>query len=357
MPSARAAVHARRVPARLAQSWRVTTAVRVFALALATGQVLDAGSLSSAGVVLLGLAIVGAACCGCELHGTRGRTPWVAIAEGVMVSLLIGSAGDAVEPLLVYLAIPAVVAGISHGRLATTNTSLASVLTLVAAVVAGLSRRARSGAAISTALPWLVIGLGAGLLAATQTRSLRRLEAAQAPYAAAHRLVGQLHTLVRELPMALDVATHATALQDCGPRTADADTLGGARPHRRRTSRARATHGSPVAGDEEAAPSLRRSTGNASSAADAVAFPLRVGQHVFGAVVLGRLDTRVRRRGSTPSRSSSTSTRSGSRPRCSSTTSAPSPRPRSATGSPATSTTASPSGSCRSATSPTRSRR
>ena len=126
------------LPRHLVQRSRgdVTTAVRVFALALATGQVVNAGSLGSDGVVLLGLAIVGAACCGAELHGTRGRTPWVSIAEGVMVSLLIGSAGHSVEPLLVYLAIPAVVTGINHGRLATTNTSLASVLTLFAAVVA-----------------------------------------------------------------------------------------------------------------------------------------------------------------------------------------------------------------------------
>lgn len=271
---------------RTSQSWRLTTAVRVFALALATGQVLDAGSLGSDGVVLLGLAIVGAASCGAELHGTRGRTPWVAMAEGVMVSLLIGSASHSVEPLLVYLAIPAVVTGINHGRLATTNTSLASVLTLAAAVVAAQSGSLAWGR-ISTALPWLVIGLGAGLLAATQTRSLRRLQASQAPYAAAHRLLGQLHSLVRGLPMALDVPTHARALQDCARTATAADTSVVLVRTGQDDLAPVATHGSCGADTEEVARLCVR-RGRRVHRPGAVALPLRVGQHVFGAVVLGR---------------------------------------------------------------------
>ena len=39
------------------------------------------------------------------------------------------------------------------------------------------------------------------------------MEAAQAPYAAAHRLVGQLHTVAHQLPFDLDVALQARAMQ------------------------------------------------------------------------------------------------------------------------------------------------
>jgi len=260
--------------------------VRVFALALATGQVVNAGNLGSSGVVLLGLAIVGAACSGAELHGTPGSVPWVSIAEGVMVSLLIGSSGGSVEPLLVCIAIPAVVAGISHGRLATTNTSLASILTLAAAEAA---RRPESElwARLSADLPWLVIGLGGGLLAATQTSSLRRLAASQAPYAAAHRLVGQLPTLVRGLPVALDVATHARALQDSARTAMAADTSVVLVRTGQDDLAPVATRGSSGEDTEEIARLCVRN-GRRVHRPGAVALPLRVGQHVFGAVVLGR---------------------------------------------------------------------
>ncbi|MFC4785182.1 sensor histidine kinase [Nocardioides sp. MAHUQ-72] len=260
--------------------------MRVFALALATGQALNAHTMGASGVFLIGLAIVGTACCGAELNSARGRTLWVSIAEGVMTALLIGVAGDAAEPVLVYLAIPAVVAGINHGRLATVNTSLAGVLTLAAAWTEGQPRD-ELVAGVAGALPWLVIGLGAGLLAATQTSSLRRLEEAQAPYAAAHRLVGQLHTLVGDLPMTLDVEAHARSMQDSARSIACADRS--AILVSTRTGRLE-----PVAspeplpeGTEEAA-RLCHLDGHAVHRSGVVAFPLRVGQHVFGALVLER---------------------------------------------------------------------
>ena len=270
---------------RAVQSWRVTTAVRAFTLALAIGQVVNADGLAAVGIVLVGMAIVGAACCVNEIHEGPGRSHWTSVAEGVMVSLLVGSGGSAMAPLLVYLAVPSVVAGIRHGRMATTNTTLASVLTMAALAATPDQDHAWSRA--GTTLPWLVIGLGAGLLAATQTRSLRKLETAQAPYAAAHRLVGQLHTLVRELPMALDVTTHARALQDSARRTVSADCSAVLVRTGAGHLETVATAGSMT---EDAYEAVRfcASRGQQVHRPGAVAFPLRVGHHVFGAVVLGR---------------------------------------------------------------------
>ena len=177
------------------------------------GQVLDLHAFSTLGVLLVGLGVVATASCACELQVPRDRMPWISVAEGLMVGLLIGLGGATAEPLLLYLAVPAVVAGVSGGRMSTTNAWLATVVAAAAADVAGNSPDEMSSR-VGSAWLWLTIGLGAGLLAAHQARSLRRIEAAQAPYAAAHRLVGQLHTLVRELPVVLDVSSQAKAIQD-----------------------------------------------------------------------------------------------------------------------------------------------
>lgn len=269
---------------RSLHSWRVATAVRVFALALVIGQLVNKGAVGQAGLVLLGLAIVGAACIAVELHGTRSSGAWVSLAEGVMVSLLIGNAGSSVEPVMPYLAVPAVVAGVRYGRLATANTSLLGMLTLCASE-ATAHQDAEFWSAVSAALTWLAIGVGAGLLAAAQTRSLRQLEAAQAPYAAAHRLVGQLHTLARDLPVALDVATHARAVQDCTLAAFGAE---------RTTVLVLTSSGAleSLVPPRTMSPSVQEvarrcfASGRILRRSGALALPLRVGDQIFGAAVV-----------------------------------------------------------------------
>ena len=263
-------------------SWRLTTAVRIFALALTVGQVVDQGLAGSLGVVLVGLAIVGGTCCVCELQAT-GRTPWLSIAEGIMVGLLIGMADVRADALYFYLAVPAVAAGLASGRLATTNTWLVTGLSWVTAAAAAGPSGDLAGQ-LTSALPWLGIGLGAALLAAQQSRSLRTLAAAQAPYAAAHRLVGQLHTLVREFPAVLDVATQARAI-----REAVDGAIGGRCSVvlvRGRAGIEAAPASGPLAPKDEETGRLCALYGQRLERAGATALPLRVGPHVIGAVVL-----------------------------------------------------------------------
>ena len=265
-------------------TWRVTTAVRVFGLTLLVGQVLDDGSLRATGVILMALAIVGTTCCAYELQTSRARMSWVAVTEGLMVGVLIGTAGGPVEPLLLYLAVPSVVAGISGGFVATTNTWLATVLAFTSAGAAGLAPGELDDQ-VGAALTWLLIGLGSGLLGAQQTRSLRRLEVAQAPYAAAHRLVGQLHSLVRSQSVELDVTHHGRAIQEAvrglihaSPAILVRDANGRLEPV--------ASTGALSTAEEEAG-RLCVFYGQRLQRGDIAAFPLRVGQHVYGAVVLG----------------------------------------------------------------------
>lgn len=266
-------------------TWRMSTAVRAFGLALLVGQVLDDSSLRAGGVILVALTVVGASCCACELHASRARMPWIAVTEGLMIGVLIGTAGGPVEALLAYLAVPSVVAGISGGFAATTNTWLATVLAFTAAEAAGLAPGATVDQ-IGLAAPWLFIGLGFGLLGAQRTRSLRRVEAVQAPYVAAHRLVGQLHHLVRDLPVELDVTHHggtiAQAIRDL--------------THTRPAVVVQGKDGrlEPLASREQLSETEREAArlsafyGQRVHRGDITAFPLRVGQHAYGAVVLGR---------------------------------------------------------------------
>ncbi|GAA2150381.1 hypothetical protein GCM10009844_31250 [Nocardioides koreensis] len=269
-------------------SWRLNTAVRIFALAFVVGQVVDRGLAGSLGIVLVGLAIVGGTCCICELQAA-GRTPWLSVAEGVMVGLLIGMADVRADALHLYLAIPAVAAGLASGRLATANTWLVTALSWLTAEAAAGPAGDLAGQ-LTSALPWLGIGLGVALLAAQQSRSLRTLAAAQAPYAAAHRLVGQLHTLVRDFPAVLDVATQARAI-----REAVDGAIGGAIDGkcsvvlvRGRAGIAAASPSGPLAPTDEETGRLCALYGRRLQRPGATALPLRVGPHVIGAVVLGQ---------------------------------------------------------------------
>jgi len=268
------------------RSWRVTTAVRVFLLALATGQVLQADTLGSAGGVLLALVPVAAACCAIELHEAWQRARWVTCMEGLVAVVLLGLADAPVEPLLVYLTVPAVVAGVRHGATATVVVSLVN-----AAAVLGLAASARvldlAGPSAGSLLPWLVIGLGAGLLAASQTRSVRRLEAAQAPYVAAHRLVGQLHTVAHELPFDLDVALQARAMQEAFRASTRAECS--AVLVRRDTGGLEVLTSSQatVGAAEEVIAGRCVTRAGPVRQGGVVALPLRVGDQVFGALVLG----------------------------------------------------------------------
>src|SRR4051794_1722697 len=135
------------------RSWRVTTAIRVFSLALAAGQVLSAGSLGSVGVVLVALVLVSVACCAIELQEVR-HTPWVPVVEGVLAASLLGTSAGPVEPLLLYLAVPCVVAGVRHGWVTTANTWLASAAAMLASWGAAQTLGA-TDAPVAPSLPWL----------------------------------------------------------------------------------------------------------------------------------------------------------------------------------------------------------
>lgn len=196
-------------PSPALTSWRTTTAVRVFALALATGTALSNGVFVRSTPILVVLVLAAAVTSLLEWMTRNRPLHWHAVAEVVAVTSLL-VATQSTSDLGAYLAVPAIAAGVRHGLVTTLNVTLVSVLTVAATVAAdpasdGLRRT------VETA-PWLAIGLGVGLLASLQSRSTRTMAARQAPYATAHQLMERIHRLATSGSLGLDSAALASDL-------------------------------------------------------------------------------------------------------------------------------------------------
>lgn len=149
------------------RTWRTTTAIRVFALALATGNAISGGTVGDVFPLLLVLAIVAAASSLLEWSSRNRLTHWHSVAEAVAVTIIIVGTSSSSSPVA-YLAVPPVVAGVRHGLVTTLNVTLLSAMTAAATFALEPDGDALEGAAACA--PWLAIGLGVGLLASWQDR-------------------------------------------------------------------------------------------------------------------------------------------------------------------------------------------
>lgn len=268
------------------RTWRVTTATRVLVLALAVGQVLSAGDFQGIGIMLLALGLLAGVACVFDLDPIRPRSSYAPVIEGVLAAVLIGTAEGPVEPLYIYLMVPPVVAGVRSGYVATMNTSFAMAGALIGAW-SGAQQLGRDASHLQASIPWLVIGFGGGLLAARQTREAREMKSAQAPYAAAHRLVSQLHNLSRKLPMGLDSPTVAdgilVALAEKANSFRGCLLVRAAAGHLESLA-----HRGTITSDLEELAKACVASGRLERVGSLAAFPVRVGDDTFGALVLAR---------------------------------------------------------------------
>ncbi|MDQ4052032.1 MAG: sensor histidine kinase [Actinomycetota bacterium] len=266
--------------------WRITTAARAFVLALAGGQLLASGS-GAALWGLVALALIAAACCVGELPPTATHTHLVPVAESVAAVAVLTFGPRAGQVLLVYLVLPGLVTGVRRGArsvLAVSGLAIATaVLLWTLADAAGYD-----APRFSHALPWLFVGLGAGLLSALLTRTTRDLATSQAPYAAAQRLLAQWHALEATQDLDLDVGSLARALQE-GARSATGAHRSGMWVRNADGEAELLTgHGAPGPGDEGVVNAcLER--GQATRSGGLVAVPVRAGGSTFGAVLLETL--------------------------------------------------------------------
>lgn len=212
--------------------WRVTTAARAFALALVIGTVLGEAAATEAAPLLVTLVVIAAVSSMLEWDAPAHSRPWIPVGEAFLVAVLLAS-GPLQPSLYIYLAVPPIVAGVRHGWVTTINAGFVTAVTTlstlaVTSVPATLPDRALE------ATPWLVIGMGVGLLASWQSRSMRDMEARQAPFAAANQLVTQLHTLASRGSVGLDsvqlAAELETALRSATGATRSAVFIQGHRP-------------------------------------------------------------------------------------------------------------------------------
>ena len=271
------------------EAWRLGVLVRVCALALLVGQLLAERVLLSsldALVTLVALAIT---------VSVLDRAPralgstWYGAVEGAFTAGVVLLVGHGAEPLLVALGAPVVLAGLRRGF-------LAAVLTWAGAMTAGgAAYLAAPTAAVVPGEPgplvlWTVVGLVAGLLAATRTRSRRAVLDSRAPHAAAHQLVEQLHGLVKERGLDVDVDTLARELQVTARALVGADRSSLWVLDEDGTPRLLSSVGR-VGEPDEAQARLAVGSTQPHSVDGLVSLPLSAGELVFGALVLSDLES------------------------------------------------------------------
>lgn len=191
--------------------WRVTTASRAFALALIVGTVLGEESATEAAPLLVALVVIAAVSSALEWNAPAHSRPWIPVGEAMLVAVLLSS-GPLRPSLLLYLAVPPIVAGVRHGWVTTVNAGFAVAVTTLC-TVAVMPDTGAVRDRVLEATPWVIIGMGVGLLASWQTRSMRDIEARQAPFVAANQLVSQLHVLASRGSVGLDSVQQAVELE------------------------------------------------------------------------------------------------------------------------------------------------
>jgi signal transduction histidine kinase len=187
---------------------------RIFGLAAALGLATSANEVPKvAGSFLLLCAIAAVASVPQPTEAARRAVP---IIEGALVGLALAVDGLASQPLALYLIVPVLIAGLVGGTLFIALT-LASEIVMMAASSLVRQQFQTLPDTLSEALPWLLTGLGIGLLGSR----IRRLRSSppdvdHAGYVVAHRLLDELRVVSRRLSSGLDpVEQSTTLLNDC----------------------------------------------------------------------------------------------------------------------------------------------
>lgn len=125
------------------------------------------------------------------------------VVEGVLASVVIGQGSSAAEVFILYLAAPALIAGLRGGVLVGGAVVAGEAL---AALPAAVQLQDHRPALFALWLPWLFVAFSVALLGAwiRQLQLLQR-DSRSSPYASAHHLLGQLRTVTRELSGGLDI--------------------------------------------------------------------------------------------------------------------------------------------------------
>jgi signal transduction histidine kinase len=122
--------------------------------------------------------------------------------EALLVAGVIGFTTPLPEPLLPYLVVPPLAAGLLSGVIASTATTVISLLVLV--VARGRSGDLSDPKQVTLIAEWIGLGLATGLVGAWARSVATRETQANSTYVAAHRLLTRLRDVARALPTGLD---------------------------------------------------------------------------------------------------------------------------------------------------------
>ena len=122
--------------------------------------------------------------------------------EALLVAGVIGFTTPLPEPLLPYLVVPPLAAGLLSGVIASTAATVISLLVLV--VAAGRTGDLSDHKSVTLIAEWIGLGLATGLVGAWARSVATRETQANSTYVAAHRLLTRLRDVARALPTGLD---------------------------------------------------------------------------------------------------------------------------------------------------------
>ncbi len=280
--------------------WRASLLARVVALSIGLGLALSEGLNADVALSLGALAIVAAVACLVDLGAAPSLARLIPVAEACLAAAVITSSTETSRALLVYVAVPPVVAGLRLGALSVLNAVLALVVTVTAggAALTNVEDRAQLAA---SATVWAAVGAAVGLLAAAQNRRLRALEVLQAPFEPARRAASELYEVTRDQPGSLDLVSTARSLAyavvtavevpDEVPDEAERPVAAVYLTGDPAAVRPLAVAGAPttVGADPHQVAQLARSAaqeGTSLLEQDMVAVPLRTGDRALGSVVV-----------------------------------------------------------------------
>jgi signal transduction histidine kinase len=191
---------------------RIAVSARVFGLAAALGLATSGKVVPQvAGSFLLLCAIAALASVPQPSVAAQRTAP---IVEGALVGLTLSIAGLVDQPLLLYLIVPTLIAGLVGGAAIVAITLIAELGVMASVAVVRLQAD-QFPTTFRLVLPWLMTAIGIGLLGSW----IRRLRSApvdedRAGYLAANRLLHELASVSRRLSSGLDPVALSTRLLD-----------------------------------------------------------------------------------------------------------------------------------------------
>lgn len=137
------------------------------------------------------------------------------VGEGLLAAVLIGAVGEYGTPYLPYLAVPALIVGVTRGIRPALMVALIADVTLLATSVAVGKPNHQTGT-LAQQLQWSLLALAVAVLAGWVRRIRYGDDVAppEAAYIEAHRLLSELHIVARQLSLGLDAETLSVALCD-----------------------------------------------------------------------------------------------------------------------------------------------